>query len=212
MANQYKGGWTEEEVDYLESNIGVWDFDRIAKKLGKTPKAVLKKAESLGIANTKVASGLYTMHEMAQALCLDDKTVKRLITNHGLPGKQRDFRIKNKEVDENGKKKSKRLFYYIDVTDFWKWAEANKDLINWHQVPKYALMPEPEWLEERRKTDYYKWANRRRPWTPEQDAQLWSMYYQEGMTQKEIATLLARSVNGVEKRLKRLREQKLVAV
>ncbi|MEC3534019.1 sigma factor-like helix-turn-helix DNA-binding protein [Bacillus thuringiensis] len=38
------------------------------------------------------------------------------------------------------------------------------------------------------------------------------MYYQEGMTQKEIATLLARSVNGVEKRLKRLREQKLVAV
>lgn len=31
MANQYKGGWTEEEVDYLESNIGVWDFDRIAK-------------------------------------------------------------------------------------------------------------------------------------------------------------------------------------
>lgn len=52
------------------------------------------------------------MHEMAQALCLDDKTVKRLITNHGLPGKQRDFRIKNKEVDENGKRKAKDFLLY----------------------------------------------------------------------------------------------------
>lgn len=212
MANQYTSGWSEEEIEYLEFNIGTWDLDRIAKKLGKTPEAVLSKADKLGIANTKVASGLLTMHEMAIALCVDDKTVKRLIVNHGLPAKQRDFRIKNKEVDENGKKKTKRLFYYIDVKSFWKWAAENKDLINWHQVPKYALPIEPEWLDERRKEDYYKWLKRRRPWTPEQDTQLWSMYYQEGMAQKEIALLLGRPVRGVEKRLKRLREKKLLAV
>jgi hypothetical protein len=205
MANQYTNGWTDQDIEFLENSIGVSSYDRIAKRLGKTPLAVESKAEKLGIGNTKISSGMLTMHELANCLCLDDKTVKRLIVNHGLPSVQKDFRIrKTTEL--------KRLFTYIEVREFWKWAEGNKDLINWYQVPQYALTPEPEWLNERRKEDYYKWLKRRRPWTPEEDIQLWNLYYKDGLPQKEIAELMARPTSGVEKRLKRLREQKLVAV
>ncbi|TNP18980.1 sigma-70 family RNA polymerase sigma factor [Bacillus tropicus] len=205
MANQYTSGWTEKDIEFLENSIGVYSFDRIAKKLGKTPLAVESKAEKLGISNTKLASGFITIHELAQCLGVCSKVVKKFTENNGLPTTQRDFRIKKKHG-------TKRLLTYIDIDNFWKWAEGNKDLINWYQLPKYALTPEPEWLEERRKEDYQKWLKRPRPWTPEQDAQLWHLFYVEGKPQKEIGEIMHRTKNGVEKRLKRLREQKLIAV
>ncbi|MBJ8108972.1 sigma-70 family RNA polymerase sigma factor [Bacillus cereus group sp. N6] len=205
MANQYTSGWTEKDIEFLENSIGVYSFDRIAKKLGKTPLAVESKAEKLGISNTKLASGFITVHELAQCLGVCSKVVKKFTENNGLPTTQRDFRIKKKHG-------TKRLLTYIDIDNFWKWAEGNKDLINWYQLPKYALTPEPEWLEERRKEDYQKWLKRPRPWTPEQDAQLWHLFYVEGKPQKEIGEIMHRTKNGVEKRLKRLREQKLIAV
>lgn len=205
MANQYTSGWTEKDIEFLENSIGVYSFDRIAKKLGKTPLAVESKAEKLGISNTKLASGFITVHELAQCLGVCSKVVKKFTENNGLPTTQRDFRIKKKHG-------TKRLLTYIDIDNFWKWAEGNKDLINWYQLPKYALAPEPEWLEERRKEDYQKWLKRPRPWTPEQDAQLWHLFYVEGKPQKEIGEIMHRTKNGVEKRLKRLREQKLIAV
>lgn len=207
MANQYTSGWTDEDVAYLKDRIGSLSFDKIATKLGKTPLAVIRKAEKLGISNTKFASGLMTMHELASCLCVSDRVVKRLIVKNGLPAERKNFRSNYSAKD--GKKISKRLFYYIDVKQFWKWAENNKDLINWYQVPYLALPPEPEWLEDRRKEDYYKWVARPRPWTPEQDSQLWALYYREGIPQKKIANIMSRSKNGIEKRLKKLREIKL---
>lgn len=205
MANQYSNGWTEKDIEFLENSIGVYSYDRIAKKLGKTPTAVKSKVDKLGIGNTKLASGLITVHELAKCLCVCSKTVKKFAENHGLPTVQRDFRIKK----EDG---VKRLLTYIDIDKFWKWATENKDLINWYQLPKYALTPEPEWLEERRKEDYQKWLKRPRPWTPEQDAQVWHLFYTEGKTQKEIGVIMNRTKISIEKRIKKLREQKLVAV
>lgn len=202
MANQYTSGWTEEAMRFLDESIGVLSFDKIAKKLGKTPQAVESKIDKLGIGNTKIACGCYTMHELALALCITDKKVKRLIIDKGLPAFQKDYR-----VSKTGE--SKRLFYYIDIQKFWKWATANKDLINWYQVPQRSLPCEPEWLKERRKEDYYKWLKRSRPWTNEQDQRLWSLYYLENKSQKEIAEVMSRTVNSVERRLNRLRQQKL---
>lgn len=205
MANQYTSGWTDQDIEFLENSIGVLSYDKIAKKLGKTPSAVDRKIDKLGIGNTKISSGMLTMHQLSKCLCIDDKKVKKLIVENGLPAKQKDFRISDKN-------KTKRLLYYIEVREFWKWAEENKDLINWYQVPQYSLPPEPDWLEARRREDYPKWLKRRKPWTEEQDAQLWNLYYKEGKLQKEIAIIMAKTQCSVEKRLKRLREQKLLVV
>lgn len=210
MADRNCKHWTEEEIEYLETYIGSLSMSAIAQKLGRTPEAVLSKAENLGIANTRVASGLFTMKQLAECLCVDGKTIKRMIDKHGLPASKRDFRIRRVKNGRNGAVNVKPLSYYIDIKKFWKWAEEHKDLFNWNKVPQYALPFEPDWLEERRKEDYYRWANKRKTWTPEQDEQLWRMYYQENMQQKDIAEIMGRTCIGVQRRLKRLRDKKLL--
>lgn len=208
LANQYTSGWTDEQKSFLANHVGDWSFEKIAKKLGKTAGAVESQIDKMGIANTKLSSGFLTMHELAIGLCVSDKKVKRLIDKCGLPAERKDFRAGDRySYDEDGNKKEKRLFYYINMDKFWKWAEKNKDEINWHQVPKYAFAYEPSWLDERRKEDYYKWLKRKRQYTSEQDHLLLHLYYNQGLKQKEIALLLGRSTGSVEKRLKRLREQ-----
>lgn len=203
MANQHTDGWSDEDVNILLEGVGVLSFDAIAGKVGKTPEAVESKLDKLGAANTKIASGLVTMHELAIFLCVDDKKVKRMIEKHGLPHYRKNFR----KYERNERRhKKKRLFYYINVEEFWKWAEKNKDLINWHQVPEDALPPEPLWVNPRRTEDYYKWLNRPKPWKPEQDNLLKQYYYVQGMTQKECGKMLGRSESSVEKRLARLRK------
>lgn len=197
MANQYTNAWTVEDERYLEENIGTVTFNTIAKSLGKTTGAVITKAEKLGISNTKVACGLITINELSNILCVEWKVLKGWIDQYDLPAKRRNFREY---------KRNKRCFYYIDIEEFWKWASLNKDLINWFPLERQALPLEPEWVEERRKSDYYKWITRRRYWTPEEDSKLWSMYYDQGITQKEIANTLLRTERAIEKRLKRLRE------
>jgi hypothetical protein len=204
--------WTEEEIEYLETYIGSLSMSAIAQKLGRTPEAVLSKAEKLGISNTKIACGMLTVRQLAKCLCIDDKAVKRMIINHGLPAKQRDFRIRRVKNGRNGAVNVKQLSYYINPKKFWKWAEEHKHLINWHNVPQYSLPFEPDWLDERRKEDFYRWANKRKPWTTEQDDQLWRLYYQENMPQKKIAEIMGRTSTGIEKRLKRLRDKRLQTI
>lgn len=198
VANQYTDGWTTEQIDILKSCVGKLTFDKIAKKVGKTPEAVESKLDKLGLANTKIASGLVTVHELAVTLKVDDKTVRRWIENRGLPAEKKNLRYGNK----NG---TKRLFTYISIEDFWKWASKHKDLINWYKLERNVLIPEPDWVEKRRKLDYYK-KPARKPWTPQADRKLWKLYYVDGLPQKEIAILMDRTLNSIERRLKRLRE------
>lgn len=196
--------WTVEQNHYLELNIGVKSFTQIAKKLGRSPKAIQRQAEKLGISNTKVASGKLSVHMLATALNLADKTVKKLIVQNGLPTVQFDFRYNSKD-----EKQPKRLSYYIDIQEFWNWAKDNKQLINWYKVEKNALPLEPEWIAEQRKADYYDWGNQKKLWNRDEDNLLWNMYYQQGLSQKEIAENLSRTVAGVQRRLKRLRDKRL---
>ena len=208
MANQYTHAWTPEDIEILETSIGTMSFNAIAKKLGKTPGAVSRQADKLGISNTKLASGLVTMHELAQCLCTYDKKIKRLIDNEGLPGKRRDFRIRKALDGKGNRRNEKRLLYYIDVEEFWEWAEDHKDAFNWYPVPKNSLVPEPEWVDERRKEDYYKWNEVNFSWTDEKNEQLWRLFYEEDLKQKEIAVRLGCTHNAVRKQLFRLREKK----
>lgn len=206
MGNQYTDGWSDEEVDILMESVGVLTFDGIARKLKKTPRAVESKLDKLGMANTKFASGMITMHELSVALGIDDKVVKRWIDNKELPHIRKNFRYG--EYNERRGREKKRLFYYINVDEFWAWAGKNKDVLNWHRVPEDALPPEPLWVNPQRKIDFYKWEKQRSAWSEEQDKLLWQYYYQDNLPQKQIAMLLGKTVSRVEKRLRKLREAK----
>lgn len=38
--------------------------------------------------------------------------------------------------------------YLIEGNKFWKWAENNKDIINWSKYECMSILPEPKWLKE----------------------------------------------------------------
>jgi hypothetical protein len=205
MANQYTSPWTEEMDEILMDNGGAKSLKWLADQVGKTERAVERRMERLGIRDKHALTGTFTAYQLGNILGIDSKIVVDWIKKKGLPANQGEY------YREKGKLKPQRYKrYFINVDKFWKWAEKNRSCLNWSRVSKNCLPPEPKWVEEQRTIDYKKGKNIRIPWTPKQDQYLWDYYYKDGKSQKEIAEILGRTTNGVEKRLKRLREQKLV--
>ena len=138
------------------------------------------------------------MYELAKCLQVDVHTIYNWIQNNRLPYKMTRARTRN--------------FIGIDVLAFWKWAEQNKELLNFSKIPRNTLIPEPDWVKKQKRYDY---SNRpkheNKKWTEEEDARLWYMFYEEGRTQQEIGQLIGRSRHGVQRRLNRLRKRKLTS-
>lgn len=188
--------WTDEEEDYLLTYFGSVSMKKLAENLKRTVKAVESKLARLGVYGGKANTGHATVYEIADSLQVDNHTVYRWVENKGLPHK--------KHVVANTRK-----FILIDIPKFWKWAERNKDLINFYKIPKHALIPEPEWVDEQRRLDHVNKSQKlKQNWTSEEDTRLWYLYYSRGLLQKEIATLMGRSQKAIQRRLTRLREQK----
>lgn len=185
--------WTAAEDEYLISKYGTRELEKIASYLKRDMNSVTRRLERLGV-NVKENLGVST-YELAAATNVDVHAVYRWMNNHGLPFKT----AYSKE----------RTYSVIDVQDFWTWAEKNKHLINFNRIEKYALLPEPSWVDEQRKIDFYnRPENEGQNWTEEQDERLWTLYYQQGLTLKEIGELLGRSAKSAQKRLSRIRTKR----
>src|SRR5690625_3118197 len=97
-------------------------IETIAKKLGRTVNAVEIRLGRLGISNTKLESGKITAAELARCCGVDNHVITRTwIPKKGLPAVRRVTRYKRK-------------YWLIDVKEFWKWAEQNKDLIDFSRI------------------------------------------------------------------------------
>lgn len=195
MTNQYTDGWSHQEEELLLNYVGHLSFEEISKKLKKrSVSAVERKVERMGIANTQIMSGMVTVHHLSQILGISDKTIYRWADKH-------DFPIHKKNLRNKGT----RSFNYVSVSEFWNWAANHKNRINWFKVEPLVLIPEPDWVEQRRKEDFYK-KPPKKVWSLEDDLKVWHLYYTEGLPQKEIAIIMELTQNSIEKRLKRLRE------
>ncbi|RHW31907.1 sigma-70 RNA polymerase sigma factor region 4 domain-containing protein [Oceanobacillus profundus] len=198
MSNQYINPWTEEANEELLFLVGrVKTIKAIAKRLNRTPGSVQRQLERLG-ATKHIETGMFSANELAKTLHVDTSTIIRHIHEKGLPGEKLYFKGNN----------SKNQPYYIDVKRFWNWASNNRDLYIWSRIERRVLNPEPEWLDEQISIDVQLPSNKGKYWTPAKDTKLWNMYYNQNMKQKDIANILNRSVNSIEKRLKRLRDTK----
>jgi DNA-binding Lrp family transcriptional regulator len=199
-AERHQRRWTPKEDQFLLENVGHHSFEYIAKKLGRTPKAVERRLTRLGALNVKREGGWLSGHQLAQALGVDEHVIYRWRDQHGLPLKKKKLHYSKKRI--------KTPHYYISVEEFWKWAENHKDKFNATKVDTDWLLPVPEWFHEKYKQDLEIPKRKGQYWTEEEDNKLWTMFYDMNMKQKEIAVLLHRSKDAVEKRLGRLRKLK----
>lgn len=168
-------------------------IETIAKNLGRTVGAVENRLERLGLSNTKLESGKITAAELARYCGVDHHVVIRTwIPKKGLPAVKRATR-------------HKRKYWLINVKEFWRWAEKNKDLIDFARIDTHVLLPQPEWVELERKRDYKKIPRKHlRKWTKKEDEQLIRLF-KAGYTKKEIGQILERSETAVDRRIARLK-------
>ncbi|WP_182200113.1 helix-turn-helix transcriptional regulator [Paraliobacillus salinarum] len=189
--------YTPEEVNYLEQSVGKVKLDTMAKNLNRTTTAILMKLKRMGIYNTTLESGKITISELSRALNVDRSTVKRWTFKKGLKVTKQITRLK-------------KTVFLISVSDFWEWAEGNKELVNFFKVERQALLPEPKWLEEARAHDFYNKSHKQfHKWTAKEDQRLLTMIKQ-GYTYKDIADCLNRGERAVERRFSRIRSRMFV--
>lgn len=194
------GNYTEEENDFIEEHAPTRTIQWIAQQLNRPIHGLRAHMIKLGVGDLHMESGTYSASALAEAIGVSHETVRRWVNEKGLVGRK-----KSRYTGVN----RRNMHYHIAAEDFWRWAAKNKDLVEFNKFEKNALPPEPNWVQEERKKQFYN-PPKQRIWTPEEDERAWELYY-KGLKQREIAEEMGRTQNSVERRLKRLREAKLNA-
>lgn len=179
--------WTEEEDDLLLEMVGTSDYNYIGNKLGRTARAIQNRLIALETEDKLILTGMLTAAELGRLVKRDKSYITKLIREDGLPATQPNLRYKTKE--------QKTFRWMIDPEKFWKWAEKNRDKLNFYLIEEGSILPEPEWVTEQRKIDYYKPVTRKR-WTEEEKKRAIDLL-DAGYTRLQVAQTLNRTVSSI---------------
>ncbi len=181
--------YSVEEVEFLKEHVGYMKLTTIAKKLNRPLESVSIKLKRLGLGDTRSQAGMITIGELAKILDVDRKTVENWVLRHGLRCL--------KQITRQSKS-----FYFINPTDFWVWAEYNKEKISFYKIEKNVLAPEPEWVDQERIKKRDRVVNYR-TWTTGEKKNLLELK-NKGYTFVEIGKILGRSASSVGKQYNRM--------
>ena len=84
----------------------------------------------------------------------------------------------------------------IGIGKFWRWAEKNKEKLNFSNLEKFILGKEPKWVDEKRLYDSKIIV--RKPWTLKEEMELRQLAKKH--TKKEIAVILNRTLYSIRRR------------
>ena len=189
--------YTKKEIAYIEKYAGSFTVEQIARGLGRPVYGLAAKMKSMGCYALGEEIGAFTASSLAEAIGVSHETVRRWTRTKGLKAVQRGR--------HDGSKKCKKIF--ILPENFWNWAYQNKEFVPFHKIQRGVILPEPDWLD-----DMVKEAEARpvvKPWTPAQERRVWSLAYEHGFSNKEIAKELGRTALSIEKKLARMRKERL---
>lgn len=183
--------WTKKENDYLFEQWGTVNIKTISKKLDRTEQAIYNKAYTLGLGK-QIESGEYV-------------TVNQLFIGLGyesFDSTKMDSWVKNRNFPIKYKTLRNRKFKIIYIEDFWKWAEKNKNFVDFSKFIRYTLGKEPDWVENKRQNDILKNSKyKKSKWTQKEDEYLIFLVNQFKHTYQEISQLTGRTVGAISRRL-----------
>lgn len=107
--------WTAAEKNYLQDQWGNVSIVTLAKKLNRSQAAVMLKASRMGLGAHLQSDSRVTLNELLATIYgyeVGGYTKNKLI-QEGIP-------VKKHKVKNNS-------FMVIDLDDFWKWVEEDKD-------------------------------------------------------------------------------------
>ena len=183
--------WKSEDIDYLCENWGRVSIGHICKKLDRTERAVLNKAQELGLGRFLDSGDYVTLNQLLTAFTGTTSAYSYKQTSwvekRGMPIHYRLVKEKRVKV------------VYID--EFWKWAEKKRSFLDFSKMEPLTLGAEPDWVAEQRKKDYQAVSLQRKdPWTSEEDSRLIYLLKQHKYGYAELSEILRRSAGAVQRR------------
>ena len=191
-----KKRWTKAEENYLEEHWGNTSLKTIAKNLGRSENAVIVRINRLGLGPGLQNCDRLSWNQFIIALQgsnYGSGYMKKRLIAAGFPVHTQIIRGQNKA-----------RYTTVDIEEFWKFAEKNKDLFDFSRLEPYAFGPEPEWAKLKRQLD----AERLRkghahndPWTQAEDERLRKLLKEYRYTYNELAERLRRSEGAIKRRI-----------
>ena len=187
--------WNEDEILYLREKWGNTSVDSISRYLGRSKVAVMEKSQRLGLgAFFDNAYRYVTRHALVVALGRGSYSYKEISW------------IKNRGLKTHKIKRYNKVFEVIYLEEFWKWAYENQSFLDFSRFEKYALGPEPEWVERKRKADFVHSAKfLKTPWTQAEDLRLRCLLKEHKYGFKELSILLNRTEGAIQRRINDLK-------
>jgi hypothetical protein len=187
--------WSSEEVAYLEEKWGVLNRQTIAEKLNRPESGVQQKAQRLGLGDALTHIDGITVSQLSQVIHTHYGLLKNWIKKYDFPAKRKRLTA-HKNV------------LYVRYDDFWKWAEQNKQMIDFSRFDRLALSPEPEWVEKKRAADFKKKQYLPKPhnaaWSDNDIAKLKWLVQKPTMTYPELSKELRRTHGAIKRKLNEL--------
>lgn len=204
-AKNAKKPWTKAEEHYLEEAWGKSSLGTIAKNLGRSENAVISRIQKLSLGPGLMAGERISWNTFITTLVGNSYSgyIKKRLIAAGFPVHSQIIRGHNK-----------KRYTTVDIDEFWKFAEQNKDLFDFSRLEPLAFGPEPEWATLKRQLD----AERLRkghahndPWTEDEDRRLVKLLKEYKYTYSDLAEILHRSEGAIKRRLstKGIRERPL---
>lgn len=181
--------WTVEDIQYLQESWGNISIPKIAKNLGRTINAIKIKSVKLGLGRHLFAGEEITFLELCRSLGRfgNYNYYKVSWPKHGLPVKF--------------KKSIKKKYMVIRIDDFWKWAEKNKQLLDFSKFQENSLGKEPSWVAGKRRADIAAARYKNTPWTSQEDQYLISLLNQFKYGYREISEKCCRTEGAIKRRI-----------
>lgn len=184
--------WTKEETQYLEDNWGKVSMSTLVKKIDRSRISILNKVQRLGLGAFLENGDYVTWNQLQIALGLglsgSGYKMKSWVEN-------RNFPLHTKIVDSNS-------FKVVYIDEFWKWAEKNKDFMDFSKFEENTIGTEPEWVKAKRKHDFEK---KRKyvmtPWTVTEDEKLQYLLRQYKFTYDDLSKKLRRTNGAIQRRI-----------
>lgn len=192
MDKRYKH-WSIEEKEYVFDVWGDVTISKIAKKLGRTPYAIIRFAEKNSLGGAILNAYCLSTLEVADMVGVNQSTVI-------------DW-IKSKKLVAKKIGRTKRSIYRIETYDLTTFLENNLDRWNATKINVDFIDTDSEWFKAKLEVDSKKVNIKNGSlWTTLEERKLIDLV-KEGLTNAEISLLLDRTKSSIDRkrcRLKRL--------
>lgn len=182
--------WSKLDIDYLDEHWGRSTLARLSVQLKRTKIAIHLKAKKMGLLPITRAGEYMTANQISVLLNIDRHSIIRWIEKHNLKAKREILLFKKR-------------FWLIKCSDLCKWLKGNQDKFDSRKIESFGIGYEPLWLQEKRRRDRELPKNRNKKWTDLEVQRI--IINSEDMKYKEIALLMGRSYDSIERKFGRLK-------